>query len=365
MTTPKVLLKRSSVIGRVPTTGDLDYGELAINFADGKIYYKNASNQIVAFIDSARTQALIDAVNQTAENQLDSAEVIALIDSAYVQARQSYDALTLGGDSGDYYRNYNNLFNKPLILDMVDVQNIIDARVNQTFVDNLNVDADTLDGLNSTQFLRSDSDTRLTADLIIDSNLTVGGDATFNSNVTLSGNLYGPATMFIDPAVHDSDTGKVVIRGDLQVDGTQTIVNSTTVSINDKNIILADSAADSAEADGAGITVNGANATITYNAAEDEWQFNKKIQSPNLEVTNVIDATTVNTTNITSTNINTTNITGNYTNFDSDFDSALGTKTTTNLTEGDNLYYTTARADSDFDNRLTTKTTTDLTEGDN
>ena len=363
MTTPKVLLKRSSVVGRVPQSGDLDYGELAINFADGKIYYKNSSNQIVAFIDSARTQALIDAVNQTAEDQLDSAEVISLIDSAYIQLKQSYNATLLEGESADYYRNYDNLFNKPLILDMVDVQNIIDARVNQTFVDNLNVDADTLDGLNSTQFLRSDSDTRLTADLTIDSNLTVGGDAVFNSDVTLSGNLYGPATMFIDPAVHDSDTGKVVIRGDLQVDGTQTIVNSTTVSINDKNIILADSAADSAEADGAGITVNGANATITYNAAEDEWQFNKKIQSPNLEVTNVIDATTVNTTNITSTNINTTNITGNYTNFDSDFDSALGTKTTTDLTEGSNLYYTTTRHDSDFDVRFALKTTDDLTEG--
>ena len=365
MTTPKVLLKRSSVVGRVPQSGDLDYGELAINFADGKIYYKDNSNTIKAFIDSARTQSLIDAVNQAAENQLDSAEVIDLIDSAYVQLRQSYNALTLGGDSGDYYRNYHNLYNKPLILDIVDIQNIIDNYVNQTFVDNLNVDADTLDGLNSTQFLRSDSDTRLTADLIIDSNLTVGGDATFNNNVTLSGNLYGPATMYIDPAAHDSDTGRVIIRGDLQVDGTQTIVNSTTVSINDKNIVLADSATNAAEADGAGITVNGANANITYNAAEDEWQFNKKTQTPNLEVTNVIDATTVNTTNITATTINTTNITGNYTNFDSDFDSALGTKTTTDVAEGTNLYYTTTRADSDFDVRITTKTTNNLTEGDN
>ena len=347
MTTPKVLLKRSSVIGRVPQTGDLDYGELAVNFADGKIYYKNSSNQIVAFIDSARTQALIDAVNQAAEDQLDSAEVISLIDSAYIQLRQSYNATLLNGDSAGFYREYPNLRNKPVILDIVDVQNIIDDYVDVSFVDNLNTDADTLDGLNSTQFLRSDSDTRLTADLIIDSNLTVGGDATFNNNVTLSGNLYGPATMYIDPAAHDSDTGRVIIRGDLQVDGTQTIVNSTTVSINDKNIVLADSATNAAEADGAGITVNGANATITYNAAEDEWQFNKKAQAPNLEVTNVIDATTVNTTNITATTINTTNITGNYTNFDSDFDSALGTKTTNNLTEGDNLYYTTARADSD------------------
>ena len=66
MTTPKVLLKRSSVIGRVPQSADLEYGELAINFADGKIYYKNSSNTIKSFIDSSRVQALIDAVNQAA-----------------------------------------------------------------------------------------------------------------------------------------------------------------------------------------------------------------------------------------------------------------------------------------------------------
>lgn len=67
------------------------------------------------------------------------------------------------------------------------------------------------------------------------------------------------------------------------------------------------------------------------------------------------------------------------------FDSALGTKSTTNLTEGSNLYYTTARGDSDtqalvdsayvqarmsahytgFDSDFSTKTTTDLTEGTN
>ena len=34
--------------------------------------------------------------------------------------------------------------------------------------------------------------------------------------------------------------------------------------------------------------------------------------------------------------------------FDSNFDSALGTKTTANLSEGTNLYYTTARVDSDI-----------------
>jgi len=47
------------------------------------------------------------------------------------------------------------------------------------------------------------------------------------------------------------------------------------------------------------------------------------------------------------------------------FDSAFTDKSTTNLTEGNNLYYTTTRADSDFDARLATKSTDNLIEGDN
>jgi hypothetical protein len=50
--------------------------------------------------------------------------------------------------------------------------------------------------------------------------------------------------------------------------------------------------------------------------------------------------------------------------FDSaDFTIAFAAETTTNLSEGTNLYYTTVRADSDFDARLALKTTDDLTEG--
>ena len=71
-TTPKVLLKRSSVIGKVPLPGDLEFGELAINFADGKIYYKDTGNTIKAFVDSARVEAIAAAVQVIAEAQLDS-----------------------------------------------------------------------------------------------------------------------------------------------------------------------------------------------------------------------------------------------------------------------------------------------------
>ena len=55
----------------------------------------------------------------------------------------------------------------------------------------------------------------------------------------------------------------------------------------------------------------------------------------------------------------------NTADFNSTFDTRLATKTTTNLAEGTNLYYTTARANTDFDSRLATKSTTDLAEGTN
>jgi hypothetical protein len=46
----KVLLKKSSVSSNAPSA--LEYGEVAINYADGRLYYKNSSNVIKNFIDS-------------------------------------------------------------------------------------------------------------------------------------------------------------------------------------------------------------------------------------------------------------------------------------------------------------------------
>jgi hypothetical protein len=45
----KVLLKKSSVASKVPLTTDLSYGELALNYTDEKLYFKNAANAIKSF----------------------------------------------------------------------------------------------------------------------------------------------------------------------------------------------------------------------------------------------------------------------------------------------------------------------------
>ena len=45
----KIILKKSSVAAKAPVVGDLDFGELAINYTDGKLYFKDASNAITFF----------------------------------------------------------------------------------------------------------------------------------------------------------------------------------------------------------------------------------------------------------------------------------------------------------------------------
>lgn len=49
----KIVLKKSSVASKVPVAGDLDFGELAINYTDGKLYFKKADNSIDAFTTAA------------------------------------------------------------------------------------------------------------------------------------------------------------------------------------------------------------------------------------------------------------------------------------------------------------------------
>ena len=98
-------------------------------------------------------------------------------------------------------------------------------------------------------------------------------------DITLNGNVISTPSsvndIILDPKGGDSAGGRVIIQGDLLVQGTETIVNSTTMTINDKNLVLADSAADATAANGAGITINGASATLQYLVSGDKWEVNK------------------------------------------------------------------------------------------
>lgn len=57
----KIILKKSSVASKAPVAGDLDFGELAINYTDSKLYFKKADGSIDAFT-SATASAPVTSV---------------------------------------------------------------------------------------------------------------------------------------------------------------------------------------------------------------------------------------------------------------------------------------------------------------
>ena len=79
--------------------------------------------------------------------------------------------------------------------------------------------------------------------------------------------------------VNEDTNGDVVISGSLTVQGTQTSINSQTLNVTDKNITVANGAADAAAANDAGLTIDGANATMLYKSAGDKFLFNKDIET--------------------------------------------------------------------------------------
>ena len=171
---------------------------------------------------------------------------------------------------------------------------------------------------------------KFTTNQALDSN----SDVKFQ-NITQTGQLRGPAEFIIDPAAIGDNTGTVKILGNLQVEGTQTVINSTTITLNDKNIVIADSAADSAALDGSGITFGGTNVvdnpTFQYSHASNRFVFNRNIQADSFygDVTGNLTGNVVG------------NVVGNVTGQVSD----ISNHNTDSLAEGStNLYFTTQRA---------------------
>ena len=109
----------------------------------------------------------------------------------------------------------------------------------------------------------------------VNSNEDIEITASGTGVVKINSVLAGPETFYIDPAAVGDNTGTVIVKGNLQVDGTTTTINSTTLTVDDLNLVIADGAADSSSADGAGITIDGADATITYQHSGTKFVINK------------------------------------------------------------------------------------------
>lgn len=94
-----VKLRRSATPGAVPTTAQLELGEIAINTTDGKIYIKREVDSVESIIEfSAASDDLLDLIKN--------------VDGT----GSGLDADLLDGEQGSYYTDYNNLSNTPTAL---------------------------------------------------------------------------------------------------------------------------------------------------------------------------------------------------------------------------------------------------------
>ena len=155
-------------------------------------------------------------------------------------------------------------------LDVVDIDGAVDMATTLTLAGNADFNGD----------LDVDGTTNLDATNVVGA-LGVTGSATVD-NLSLDGNTVTTSSgnLTIDSAGGTTTINDAcVISGNLTVNGTTTTINSTTVSIDDKNFQVATGAADDAAADGAGFTVDSGDGDKTWNfeATGDNWGSSENI----------------------------------------------------------------------------------------
>jgi len=185
----------------------------------------------------------------------------------------------------------------------------IDNRVTKAFINNLGVSS------NTALFAETSNvaNTVLSISNFTTSNLTEGTNLYFSNARVLAG-LVG----------QNVDINDLLVRGDLIVQGNTVTLNTATVIVEDKNIVLANGAISSGAADGAGFSIDGAQANLTYRATGDKFEFNKPLDVIGTLTTATVSANVWN-------NLYTSNV----------------------LENASNLYYTVARANTAIDNRVT------------
>ena len=195
------------------------------------------------------------------------------------------------------------------------------------------------------------------------------------ANVTEVTNQYFTNTRVLLALIGSNvSVNDLTVAGDLIVQGNTVTLNTGILTVEDKNISLANGAVNAAAADGAGFFIQGADANLTYLASGDKFVLNK-----NLDVTGnaVITGDVVATGNLVANgliirgifvldNILTGNITSAATTSANITADRITANTWINLYSGNvvettNLYFTNTRVLQAVEPKLTTANVTEVT----
>lgn len=290
VTNTKVLLKKSSVSSKVPLAGDLEYGEVALNYADGNLYFKNSSNVIKKFVDE-------DGIS-------------GVVDSDYLNALAK-DYVTLTGTE--------TLYNKTLVNPTINMSTFYGDSYGSIAIGS----SETLgDSTQSVLYFKSTDSSRSAA-------IAIGIDQQIDHAIGVEGTS---ASSNLVVALQGTNAGfKIknnVSEAPFNLEG-----GNDLLTMNTTGVVTIHNSADAINKTSASVVLLGG------------LGVDKSIRAQDIYVVNNVTAGTNGTGKFIG------NVTGTV--------SSLANHTTTNLSEGTNLYYTQAR----FNTAFGAKTTDNLVEG--
>ena len=118
--------------------------------------------------------------------------------------------------------------------------------------------------------------------------VTTGDVSSILPNGVVSGSVTSPSQGTLSVNGNNVDLGlqvgdsptftNLTLSGNLTVEGSRTELQVTELNVQDKNITVASGAANSSAADGAGLTIDGANESLTWNHANSRFQFSDDLK---------------------------------------------------------------------------------------
>ena len=251
-----IKLRRSAIAGRIPTTAQLELGELAINTQDGKIYFKK-------YDSVSNTESIIDI-----SSNLDAAAILAELITVDGPS-SGLDADLLDGQEGTYYLDWGNFTNTATGV-------TANTYGSSTAIPVLTVDADgritlantaPIAGVDNTEWTTANSTfTIRTADGgIFDTQINEFHDLTVNGNVAIEETMTANNIVVAEHII----AGSLSVLGNIdtpnQTDSGNLIANSAVIehlTVNNDIIVNGlvdgrDVAADGAELDGLTVTLSG------------------------------------------------------------------------------------------------------------
>lgn len=252
MTNTTIAIKKSSTPGSVPASGGLSNGELAINFADGILYYKNVTGHVVSVVPTMRNFGIVNA-DGTLLTACTSGDVLSIVagQNITITSDSITDTFTVAANLSPA----NNWANS--------IGSSVNTYASATYATSSALTT-TTNSLNSNW-------------AVTNTTYTVANSSNGWANtVGTAANNYATATFYSKTG--GTITGDVAITGNLTISGNTTYTNTQTLLIGDNIVVFnADLPGNVTPTENAGIEVNrgnkASNAQLLWIESASAWAF--------------------------------------------------------------------------------------------